>query len=149
MFHPILEYKMGSTPWYNDPYYPYSNKMWWLFDSRESSGKTCNTCLALHMNHFRGDEIASAFPYHIQMAPNRIRAKVHPNCRCVLAWTGRTKDTLENPYGLLKRPADKATLPDRVAGRPIVLSPSQKRLYDRTSGYARETWKKRRKCKCH
>ena len=119
----------------------HSNKFWWLFDSRESSGKTCPTCLGLHMTHYRGDEVPDAFPYHTHMRVNRLRAKVHPHCRCVLAWTGRTKTVMKNPYGVSKREAKKAVLPDKVAGRDVVLSPSQRRLYKRTSKFARETFR--------
>jgi len=119
---------------------PYSSHNWWLFDSRQTSGKTCPTCLALHMTHYRGDEIHAAFPYHRIIRANRIKAMVHPHCRCVLVWTGRTKDILNNPYGISDRKAKAAELPSKVAGRKIELSPSQKRLYDRTSGYARETF---------
>ena len=135
------DYKQGTRLWYNDPLYPYSSRMWWLFDSRETSGKTCPTCLATHLNHFRGDELQSAFPYHVIQRVNRIKAKVHPHCRCVLVWTGRTKDVMQNPYGILKRPAKKAKLPDSVAGRDISLTPSQKRLYKRTNKFARETFR--------
>jgi hypothetical protein len=120
---------------------PYDPHDWWLFDSQQTSSKTCPTCLALHMTHYRGDEIPSAFPYHVWMRANRIKAMVHPHCRCVLVWTGRTKDILNNPYGILRRPAQKAELPDKVAGRKIELSPSQRQLYDRTVDYARETFR--------
>ena len=116
---------------------------WWIYDPRETSGKTCPTCLGLIGTHYRGDEVEFAFPYHVHLRANTIRAKVHPHCRCRLIWTGRTKTVNENPYGILKRPAQKAELPSKVAGKIIDLSPSQKRLYDRTSGYARETFRKR------
>lgn len=48
---------------------------------------------------------------------------------------------MRNPYGILKRPAKKAELPDKVAGKKIKLSPSQSRLYKKTSKFARETFR--------
>ena len=75
------------------------------------------------------------------MRVNRLRAKVHPHCRCVLVWTGRTDKVQKNPYGISKREARKAELPKSVAGRDVSLSPSQKRLYKKTSKYARETFR--------
>jgi hypothetical protein len=120
---------------------PYSPHNWWIFDSRETSGKTCPVCLSLHLTHYRGDEIHAAFPYHIQVSANKMKAMVHPHCRCRLIWTGYTKDIMDNPYGILKRPAKKAELPAKVAGRQIDLSPSQAKLYKKTSKHARETFR--------
>lgn len=127
------------------PFDPYDAHTWWLFDSRESSEKTCPVCLGLHMTHYRGDAIQSAFPYHMAYLPNKLKAKVHPHCRCLLVWTGTTKSVMDNPYGILKRPAQKAELPAKVAGKKIELSPSQQRLWKRTSGHAKETYRGKRK----
>jgi len=51
------------------------------------------------MTDWRGDWIPDVFPYHTHMAINAIRAKVHPNCRCVLRWAGRTKEIYKTPLG--------------------------------------------------
>lgn len=71
---------------------------WWLFDARMTSPKTCPVCKALDMMRYRGDQIPTVFPYHTHMAINKIRAWVHPNCRCVLHWVGRTEVPEKVPH---------------------------------------------------
>ena len=123
---------------------PYSSHAWWLFDPRETSPKTCPTCQSLGGSHYRGDELFSAFPYHIQMAANRMRAYVHPHCRCRLVWVGYTKDVLSNPWATLDKEREKITVPEDQK-----LSPSQQRMFNNVSRFSRETWKNRHKrCKC-
>lgn len=115
--------------------------VWWIFDSRETSPKTCPLCLSFHGTHYRGDEIDTAFPRHIHLRVNAIKCMVHPHCRCLLRWTGRSKDVLEQPYGYaLKRAAKMPTIPKRQEPK---LSPSQKREFKRVAKIARETWRKR------
>ena len=144
MFNILLEYKQGTIPWYDDPLYPYSSHMWWVFDPRETSPKTCLTCISLQGSHFRGDEIASAFPYHQQRTVNTMRAFVHQHCRCRLIWTGRTKDVLKIPYGVLDREPERAEVPKKIE-----LSPSQQRMFDKAAKFSRETWRNRHKrCNC-
>lgn len=74
---------------------------WWQFDARISSPKTCELCGALHLQMFRGDRVPDIFPYHTHMKINAIRAKVHPRCRCVLRWAGRTEKPYNTPLGIL------------------------------------------------
>lgn len=102
--------------------------MWWTFDARETSPKTCPLCLSLHMTQYRGDRIDEAFPYHIHMRVNAIKAYVHPNCRCVLRWAGSTVGVWKVPMGWLKHRPKLPKIPKTVAGRPVedVLSALQR-----------------------
>jgi len=72
---------------------------WWRFDARMTSPKTCPICKELDGRHYRGDRIATEFPYHIIMAVNRVKAHAHmprdDNCRCVLIWLFRTEEVHE------------------------------------------------------
>jgi hypothetical protein len=77
----------------------HSNKDWWIFDARETSPKTCEVCLALHLTDWRGDWVLTQFPDHTHQAVNVIRAVVHPNCRCRLRWAGRSEGVYEAPLG--------------------------------------------------
>lgn len=115
---------------------------WWIFDSRETSPKTCPLCLSLHGTHYRGDEIDGAFQHHIHLRVNAIKAMVHPHCRCLLQWTGKSEDVLEAPYGyVLKRAPKVPTIPKKQLP---MLSPSQRREFRRVAKIARETWSKRK-----
>ena len=107
---------------------------WWIFDARETSPKTCEVCLALHLTDWRGDWIPSRFPDHTHQSVNVIRAMVHPNCRCRLRWAGRTETVEEAPlgaYGLKEvwRPTEKEL---------EKLSPSQLEFILK---FLREPWK--------
>ena len=125
-------------------YSKYSEHTWWLFDARQTSPKTCPTCQSLDGSHYRGDELPWAFPYLIDYTANKIKAKVHPNCRCLLVWVGYTKDVLSNPWATLGKEREKATVPEDQS-----LSPSQQKLFTRTAKFSRETIKNRHKrCKC-
>lgn len=101
--------------------------MWWIFDARETSPKTCPLCLTLHGHQFRGDGLNMAFPYHIHLRVNAIKAMVHPHCRCVLRWAGRTEQIYKTAVvgGLAKRKVKSLPQKQKVkAGR---LSPFLKR----------------------
>jgi len=121
---------------------------WWVYDARETSPKTCPLCLSLHGTDYRGDEIDMAFPYHIHIRVNAIKANAHAprdyHCRCLLHWAGRTKDVLDFRWGTRKpRIPD---IPKKVAGRPVedVLTPDLRRMRKKIVKYARETWKWKR-----
>jgi len=109
--------------------------MWWIYDSRETSPRTCPVCLGLHGTVYRGDEVLQAFPYHVHMQVNAIKARVHPNCRCVLRWAGRSKDVLSSPLGLVKH-HEKPQLPRKLR-EPKKLSPSQHLLWWQISKVSR------------
>lgn len=81
--------------------YHHSPYDWWIFKARMTSPKTCPVCKALDLHDYRGDWIPTIFPYHRHMRVNRIKASVHPNCRCVLIWAGRAKAIYLSPFGLL------------------------------------------------
>lgn len=118
---------------------------WWIYDARETSPVTCPLCLSLHGSHYRGDEIEGAFPYHIHMRVNAIRAQAHAprdyHCRCVLRWGGRTRDVLERPYGVGKRKVPE--IPKTVRGRPVedLLTRDLRKMRRKIVRYARETWR--------
>jgi len=118
---------------------PYSPHNWWIFDAKQTSPKTCPVCMSLDGSHYRGDELHTAFPYHIQVSANKIRAKVHINCRCNLVCTGYTKDVVTNPYGILKRKRERVTVPKKID-----LSPSQNRMFKKVQKYSRETFRGRK-----
>lgn len=122
----------------------HSARHWWAFNCRQTSLETCPLCLSLHMTDYRGDGIDTAFPRHIHMRVNMIKARVHPHCRCRLESAGMSKDVLTNPYGM-RRPRRIPEVPKRVAGRPVedVLSKSQRRERKQIVKYARETWRKK------
>jgi len=124
-----------------DPYNPHN---WWIFDAKQTSPKTCPVCQSLDGSHYRGDELQTAFPYHIQISANKIKALIHPRCRCKLVWTGYTKDVVTNPYGILKRKRERVAVPDKVAGKKIDLSPSQSRMFKKVQKYSRETFRGRK-----
>lgn len=109
---------------------------WWIYDARVTSPKTCLVCIALDGTHYRGDEIELAFPYHVHMRVNAVKAMVHPHCRCVLRWAGRTEDVMTAPYGI-RRPRKKAVIPKRVKPK---LSPDQKRQFKTITKHAREVY---------
>lgn len=122
---------------------------WWIFDARETSPVTCPLCLSLHGSHYRGDAIDFAFPYHMHMHVNAIKARAHEprdrNCRCVLRWAGRTKDILQNPYGVSRSPK-VPKIPKTLRGRPVedVMSKSDRILRKHIVKHARETFAGRR-----
>lgn len=109
---------------------------WWIYDARVTSPRTCQVCIALDGTHYRGDEIDAAFPFHIHMRVNAVKAMVHPNCRCVLRWAGRTIDVMQAPYGIRREPK-KAVVPKKVK-----LGRSEKRLFRKVARHARETYGK-------
>lgn len=117
---------------------------WWIFDARETSVKTCPLCLSLHGSHYRGDAIDFAFPYHMHLRVNAIRARAHEprdrNCRCVLRWAGTTKDVLESPFGV-RRPPKIHRIPKKLRGRPVEdeLTKSDRNLRKHIVKHARET----------
>ena len=119
----------------------HSPNTWWIYDAKETSPKTCQLCLGLDGTHYRGDEIELAFPYHMHLRVNAIKTNTHmprdPHCRCVLRWAGRTKDVLQNPYGILKRKAKKPTLPKKVS-----LNKDERRMFKKVARHARETYGK-------
>lgn len=123
--------------------FEHSSRDWWMYTPRATSGKTCLTCLSLYMTHYRGDEVELAFPYHIHVAVNKIRVMVHPNCRCVLWWTGRTEEPWERPFGWLQGKPKAPEIPTKVYGRPVEdeLSPSQDYQRKQITKYAREVWR--------
>lgn len=57
----------------------------------------------LDLRDYRGDWIPTVFPYHWHVALNKIRASVHPNCRCLLRWAGRAEGIYDSPFGFLSR----------------------------------------------
>jgi hypothetical protein len=79
----------------------HSDHHWWQFDARSTSPITCELCQALHLQMFRGDRVPEIFPYHTHQKINAIRAKVHPHCRCILRWAGRTEKSYNTPLGIL------------------------------------------------
>lgn len=81
---------------------------WWFFDARTTSPKTCPVCKALDGMMYRGDRIPTLFPYHTHMAVNKIRAKVHPNCRCILHWVGRTEEPETQPHRFYEMTPEEA-----------------------------------------
>ena len=117
---------------------PYDEHHWWIYDPRMTSPKTCILCMALDGTHYRGDELYMAFPYHEIMHVNAIKAMVHPNCRCVLRWAGRSEDLLTSPYGLKAKP-DKPEIPKKYD-----LTPDKRRQFGKIAKVAREVklWKK-------
>ena len=117
--------------------------MWWRYNCRESSPKTCPLCLSLHGTHYRGDELDIVFPFHIHRRVNMIKPMTHLHCRCRLEWTGRSKNVLLRPHGWLEGKRKIPEIPKTVAGRPVsdVLVPSQLRLRKKIVRYARETWR--------
>ena len=114
--------------------------VWWSFDARQTSPKTCPICLSLNGSNYRGDEVDNAFPYHIHRTVADIKTLVHPHCRCVLRWAGRTEDVLKVPYGFITRKVRHPTIPKELQGQ---LSPSQLRLRKQIVKYARETYKRK------
>ena len=110
--------------------------MWWIFDANVTSPRTCPVCLALDGTHYRGDDLDSAFPYHIHLRVNAIRPMVHPNCRCMLRWAGRTEQILNAPYGLKKK---KSEQPE------VELTPKQRLQVNKFISFARETYADKRK----
>lgn len=78
---------------------PFTEYDWWRFDARMTSPKTCEQCKSLDGNHYRGDRIADEFPYFEVMRVNRVKAKVHLNCRCVLIWLFRTEKVYSRYLG--------------------------------------------------
>ena len=111
---------------------------WWIYDARVTSPRTCQVCIALDGTHYRGDEIDLAFPFHLHMRVNAIKALVHPNCRCVLRWTGRTKDVLTQPYGLLDRGPKRAKIDVKTLKK---MKRSDLQGWWRVARFARETFK--------
>jgi len=109
---------------------PYDEHNWWIFDSRLTSPNTCELCQALDGTHYRGDELELAFPWHVPMRVNAIRAMVHVNCRCVLRWAGASIDVLASPYGM-KQKVDRPETPED-------LSPSQQFGFRQVTKHARE-----------
>jgi len=112
---------------------------WWMFDARLTSPKTCEICKALDGTVYRGDGIAAAFPYHIHMAVNAIKALVHPHCRCRLRWVGRT-EKVQVRHILTRRDDRERKRPQLPKKQRGLLSPSQHLIWWRTSHYARETF---------
>ena len=114
---------------------------WWTYEARVTSPKTCELCIALDGTNYRGDELDLAFPYHIHLRVNAIKANTHmprdPYCRCLLRWAGRTKDVLEAPYGMRK--PRKPKIPKKVK-----LVPDEKRMFKKVAKHARETWRQKR-----
>jgi|GEM_PF-4454264 len=87
--------------------YHHSPYDWWILKARLTSPKTCEVCKLLDLLVYRGDWVPARFPYHVHMRINRIKARIHPNCRCVLVWAGRALGIYETSFGLLE--------PDEVA----------------------------------
>ena len=116
---------------------------WWIFDARVTSPVTCSLCIGLDGTHYRGDEIEAAFPYHIHLRVNAIKARAHmprdPYCRCVLRWAGRSKDVLATPVGLRKAPR-KPEVPKKLG-----FSKDEKRMFKRITRHARETWRNKKR----
>ena len=125
---------------------PYDPRMWWIYDARVTSPKTCNLCINLNGTHYRGDELYLAFPYHIQIRADAIKANAHmprdPHCRCILRWAGRTEDILQNPYGILKRKPEKPKM-----SQDYPLGRDEKKMFKRTTKHARETYLRQRALK--
>jgi len=129
---------------------PYDPHVWWLYDSRVTSPRTCPVCIGLDGTHYRGDEVPLAFPYHMLLRVNVIKPMVHPNCRCLLRWAGRSEDVLEAPYGMRNPKLEKPELPrGGLAGRrlqplePEQLSPSQHFKWWQITRHARETFSRK------
>lgn len=130
----------------------HSSLDWWMFDAWATASNTCPTCLNLNQQIFRGDEIPDAFPYHTHDLPNRIRARVHPHCRCVLRWVGRDKrgESHERPTSLLKHITKQIEpvqikINNKNTVTPLHMSPSQRRLFQRTNKFARETFRRKKR----
>ena len=104
----------------------HSPNVWWIYDARETSPKTCSLCLTLHGHQFRGDGLDYMFPYHIHLRVNAIKAMVHPNCRCILRWAGRTEEPTTHAIvgGFTTRKIKD--LPEEAKVRAGQLSPFQK-----------------------
>lgn len=54
--------------------------------------RLCDDCLEYEKQpRWFGNQLRTEFPYHEILDENRIKAKVHPNCRCTLTrvvdWT--------------------------------------------------------------
>ena len=128
---------------------PYDPHVWWLFDSRVTSPRTCPVCIGLDGTHYRGDEVPLAFPYHLQLHVHLIKPMVHPNCRCRLVWAGRTEDVLEAPYGMKKPAYEPPQLPtpmrreDWKSPGGQTLSPSQHFKWWQITRHARETFSRK------
>jgi len=114
----------------------HSEYHWWIYDARVTSPRTCQVCIALDGTHYRGDEIDLAFPFHLHMRVNAIKALVHPNCRCVLRWAGRTIDVMQAPYGIARKPK-KAEVPKKIE-----LGKSERRMFKKVARHARECYGK-------
>jgi len=110
---------------------------WWIYDARVTSPRTCPVCLALDGTHYRGDELDLAFPYHIHLRVNAIKALVHPHCRCILRWSGRSRDVLATPIGMRKKPV-KPQLPAKQR-----LTPKQHIRWWQITRHARECYRRR------
>jgi len=126
---------------------PYDPHVWWIFDARVTSPRTCPVCLALDGTKYRGDELANAFPYHVVLNVNTVKPMVHPHCRCRLRWAGRSKDVLVSPYGMRNPKRKLPELPYQyTAGRrlkpltPQKLSPSQHFKWINITRWARECY---------
>ena len=115
---------------------PYDPHVWWIFDARVTSPRTCPVCLALDGTKYRGDELANAFPYHVVLNVNTVKPMVHPHCRCRLRWAGRSKDVLVSPYGIRKPKAGGQLEKQR-------LSPSQRFKWINITRWARECYKRK------
>ena len=114
---------------------------WWIYDARVTSPRTCPFCIALDGTHYRGDELDLAFPFHIHLRVNAIKARAHmprdPHCRCMLRWAGRTIDVMPAPYGVIRKPK-KAEVPKKVK-----LNPDEKRMFKKAARHARETFRRK------
>ena len=110
-------------------------EMWWLFDARVTSPRTCKVCQALDGTHYRGDELDHAFPHHYHRTVNSIHPLVHPNCRCRLKWAGRSTDVLTYPIGKKPRTHGWPTVKKELVYK---MSPSQRRSFSKVTTYSRD-----------